>query len=170
MCIAENCRCPNGREYSKKTGRWFIHRCRFCGDRGIHQRCRDSAENDTPFECYDCHLKSNTLISVNTQSAHNQSNESCVDNNNDEGAENASATVKSSEKHPYEPEDSEHKVWKLAKTEKLPHRKTSLMLINIDEENTVDPMGQSQRKNMSDDRLKMFFAKCDFSSKKRKLS
>ncbi|XP_031627291.1 spindle assembly checkpoint kinase-like [Contarinia nasturtii] len=56
-------------------------------------------------------------------------------------------------------------VWKLVKTDYLPHRNTSLMLINLSDDVHIDPLSNDQEEEMRQIRQKLFFAKADFSTK-----
>ncbi|XP_055321593.1 PHD finger protein 7-like [Sitodiplosis mosellana] len=166
QCDARNCLCPNGRKHSAR-GEWRLHKCRYCGEKGIHNGCRPTDTNND-FICNDCSGKSTPLITVHTESSRNNAettNEANMDVENPSTSKTNVNNNNSNEPNTSGPGESEGKVFKLVPTDRLSYRKTTLLLADESTNEDDDPLCGAARGKMRNNRLDMFFAKADFDAK-----
>lgn len=165
-CDAENCLCPDGREHKSAHGEWYLLKCHYCGESGIHQGCRQT-DTEKKFSCKNCNATGSPLITVFTENSRCKAeitNEN-VDDVNPSTSKTSVNNDKNYCKRQGEPEadESEGKVFKLVETNRLTYRKTSLFL--TEQSTNADPLCDAERDKMRRSRLDMFFAKADFDIK-----
>lgn len=165
-CDAANCLCPNGREHIKGQGKWKLYCCRYCGSVGVHEDCREDGDKG-PFTCKSCIEKEEILISTQTESSNNNNSEfdrSKQDEANGSNQKTESSAPRRERKHESDGEFDDG-VWKLVPTAKLSFRNSTLHLTDPNERPTADPLCDSERHNMRQNRLDEFFSKAEFNSK-----
>lgn len=153
-CDANECLCPDGRNYIKSKGKWKYYRCHFCGSVGTHEECRVGDDDDLskPFGCRSCTEK--------------QSFQADLSNNNisgDADEENDSNENPCKRKHKLDAEN-EGKVWKEVRTNDS-FKTVTWQLMNPDGEPDIVPL--EQKSKMRKNRLDAFLENADFSSKPR---
>lgn len=160
-CDAIECLCPVGRDYSsdRRRNEWFLLKCTYCGEKGIHRGCRETeTQEENQFVCENCRDRSKQLMSLNERTnAIPEEQPSTSKGLIDDGESN---------NHAEETMDNDaSQVWKLVNTSKCKFRKSSLQLVNLKEKTDFDPLCDEERLQMRDTRLELFFEKANFNAK-----
>lgn len=162
-CDANECRCPKGREYTQKSGKWQYYRCYFCGSVGTHAACRDDDKSNESFGCRECTEKHSQDMQLQGAANHTM----VIDANAADAAaeENDSNMNPYSRKHPFDAE-GDGKVWKQRRV-KDSFKTRTLELMEPDDDADDSVTEKNCEKQMLNDRMALFFANADFDSKPR---
>lgn len=162
-----SCRCPKGIEHSssRRDSRWFLLKCKYCGEHGIHRGCREAeAQNEEQFICEDCEVKETQSMSQNEAPVEFSNTNPELQPSTSRDGIGGDDDVKR-ERAAEVMNDNAGKKLKLVATSKLESRDFVLDSVDPNEEEHVDPLCDEKRAKMRNSRLDMFLTTADFSFK-----